>query len=317
MAPPGEILALLDRRVAALAKTRPDLADSLELQQQLIRTSLRSARQPRVESFPTPRELVANRVRQGIPLLHDQPASVDLHFAADLFSRLVNVVRQHQSDDETQARLQALVDAATSGALDPERLFGEAFVQHRDHLAELALATGTDEDLLAALATQAVAPVLRAYAEHLQRFIDRVDDGSTDGASWQRGYCPVCGAWPVLAELRGVELAEFLRCGGCGSAWRWPRIACPHCETDDFRQLRTLQIEGEQRFRVAVCEACQTYIKVGNAFDPPPAELLALDDLASMHLDVAAIERGYHRPPGTGYSIELAVPEAEWVEEIA
>jgi FdhE protein len=121
----------------------------------------------------------------------------------------------------------------------------------------------------------------------------------------------------VLGELRGIELAQFLRCGACGTAWRWPRIACPHCATDDFRQLRALQIEGEQRFRVSVCERCTTYLKVGNAFDPPPPELLALDDFASMHLDVAAIERGYRRPAGSGYSIELAVPEAEWAEEIA
>jgi hypothetical protein len=58
-------------------------------------------------------------------------------------------------------------------------------------------------------------------------------------------------------------------------------------------------------------------LKVGNAFDPPPAELLALDDALSVHLDLAAIERGYHRPGGTGFTIELAAPEDEWVEELA
>jgi FdhE protein len=312
-----DVLALLDRRVAALQKARTDLADGLSLQERLIRASLTSARPPRVASFAAPREMVANRMQQGIPLLHDQPASVDLHFAADLFSRLVNVVQEHATDDETQAKLLALVEAATSGRLDPERLFGEAFVQHRDHLGELAHQAGVDADLLHALASQAVAPVLRAYAEHLQPLIERVDDGSPDGAAWHRGYCPVCGGWPVLGELRGIELAQFLRCAACGTAWRWSRIACPYCSTDDFRQLRTLQVEGEQRFRVSVCERCTTYLKIGNAFDPPPPELLALDDLASMHLDVAAIERGYHRPTGSGYSIELAVPEAEWVEEFA
>ena len=53
-----------------------------------------------------------------------------------------------------------------------------------------------------------------------------------------------------------------------------------------------------------------------NAFDPPPSELLAIDDVASLHLDVAAIERGYHRPGGSGFMIELAVPEDEWSEEL-
>jgi hypothetical protein len=30
-----------------------------------------------------------------------------------------------------------------------------------------------------------------------------------------------------------------------------------------------------------------------------------------------AIERGYQRPGGTGFVIELAVPDEEWVEELA
>ena len=34
------------------------------------------------------------------------------------------------------------------------------------------------------------------------------------------GYCPICGAWPLLGELRGVELSRFSRCAGCGAGWR-------------------------------------------------------------------------------------------------
>jgi len=162
-----------------------------------------------------------------------------------------------------------------------------------------------------------VAPLLRAYAEHLLPAIERVDDGSPTGAIWQRGYCPVCGAWPLLAELRGIELAQFLRCSACGSGWRSRRILCTYCGNDDFRDLRTLQPEGEMRFRMSVCERCKGYLKIGNAFDPPPAELVALDDLASIDLDVTAIERGYRRPETTGSVIELAVPEGEWAEELA
>jgi FdhE protein len=176
---------------------------------------------------------------------------------------------------------------------------------------------GVDADLLQTLAHQAVAPILRAYAERLLLLVERADDGSLEGAAWQRGYCPVCGGWPLLGELRGVELAQFLRCAGCGSGWHSQRLLCPYCGNDDFHLLRTLQVEGEQRFRINVCERCRGYLKVGNAFDPPPAALLALDDVASMHLDVAAIERGYRRPLGTGFPIELAVPEDEWVEELA
>jgi FdhE protein len=162
-----------------------------------------------------------------------------------------------------------------------------------------------------------VAPLLRAYAERLMPLVERLDDGSPDGCAWHKGYCPICGAWPVLGELRGVELAEYLRCGACGTGWRFRRLACAYCGNEDYRTLQTLTVDGNQRFRVSVCEHCHGYLKVGNAFDPLPAELVALDDLVSMHLDVVAIERGYQRPEGAGFTIELALPEQEWVEELA
>jgi FdhE protein len=307
-------LELLERRVAALCMSRPDLEDALRLQELLISTALKSARPPRAEAFPLPREAVLSRVREGVPLLHDQPIALDINFAADLFSRLVNALGE-RNDPELRAGLEAVATAATTGLLDPQRLFAEAFVQHLDHLAEMAAPTGVDFELLATLAQQAVVPLLRAYAQHLLPLVERVDDGTVRGAAWSRGYCPVCGGWPLLGELRGVELAQWLRCSGCGSGWRGQRLVCAYCANDDYRTLGTLAVEGEQRFRISVCERCKGYLKVGNAFDPPPAELLPIDDVASMHLDVAAMERGYVRPGGSGYRIELAVPEPAWLEE--
>jgi FdhE protein len=310
-----DLTLLLDRRVAALRKAQPDLADALELQAQLIRASLTAARAPLAHPFALPREQLTERIRRGVPLLHNQPAQVDVHFAADLFSRLAEILAE-RDDPQLRSRLDELVAAATSGLLDPERLFGEAFVQHEDHLAEMARQVGVDAELLGTLAGQAVAPLLRAYADHLLPLMARVDDGTSQGAAWQQGYCPVCGAWPILAELRGVELARYLRCAACGAGWRSPRLFCAYCANEDYQLLGTLTIEGEQRFRIGVCERCKGYLKVCNAFDPPPAALLALEDAASVHLDVAAIERGYHRPAGPGYAIELGEPEDEWVEEL-
>jgi hypothetical protein len=46
-----------------------------------------------------------------------------------------------------------------------------------------------------------------------------------------------------------------------------------------------------------------------------PAEQLALDDVATAQLDVAAVAAGYHRPVGSGFVTELAIPEDEWIEE--
>jgi FdhE protein len=309
-------LSLLDRRLAAVRKSRPDIGEAIDLQELLIRTALTSARPAQAEPFPLPREAAAARVRAGVPLLHDQPVALDVNFAADLFSRLVNALAERRNP-ELAPRLEAVIHAATSGALDPEQLFAEAFVQHTDHLAAMASPGGVDAEILATLAQRAVAPILQAYAERLLPILERVDDGTAESAVWQRGYCPICGAWPLLGELRGVELSLWLRCSACGSGWRGQRLVCPYCGNADHHALGTLIPEGENRYRLSVCDRCKGYLKVVNAFDPPPPELLPIEDAATMHLDVAAIERGYQRPQGSGFRIELAVPEHEWLEELA
>jgi FdhE protein len=311
-----DIRALLERRVATLKKSRADLAEALDLQAALIRESLASPRSPETQPFPLPREHLVTRVRNGVPLLHDQPVFIDIQFAGDLFSRLVNLLQQ-RDDADLAGRLDALASAALSGALDPERLFGEAFVHHSGHLAEIAAPMRVDAELLITLATQSVAPLLRAYSQRLTPLIEAAADGTLTGAEWTRGYCPICGGWPLLGELRGVELARWLRCIACGSGWRTQRLRCPYCGNDDYRTLGSLAVEGEVRQRIEVCERCKGYLKVVNAFDPPPAELLAIEDVASMHLDIVAIDRGYQRPGGNGFSIELALPDSEWVEELA
>jgi FdhE protein len=140
---------------------------------------------------------------------------------------------------------------------------------------------------------------LRGFAARLSPAIEQLDER----VAWLRGYCPACGGPPLLAELRGVELRLFLRCAACGLAWRSRRLYCPFCATDDHQSLRTLRAEAENRFRVQACDRCHGYLKIGNAFDPPPAELLPLDDLASIDLDVVAIERGYVRPNNAGFRL--------------
>jgi FdhE protein len=294
----AELLAELERRLARLRETRSDLdPGALALQGALIRARLEML-EPDLPGLRLPAEVALERLRSRTPLLHQAPAFVDVGWAAGLFGRLVEVAAEHSAESH------ALQTALDEGLLDTESLFQEAFVQHREHVAHLASEAEVDADQLFSLAWLAVSPMLAGYARQLQPYLDR-------GLSvWDRGYCPVCGAWPILGELRGVELAQFLRCGSCGAGWRSRRLFCPYCGTDDYHLLQTLQVEGEQRFRLSVCERCHGYLKVGNAFDPPPAALVVLDDVASLHLDVAAIERGYQRPTGAGFRLELAVPES-------
>ncbi len=100
---------------------------------------------------------------------------------------------------------------------------------------------------------------------------------------------------PWLAELQPelfVELSPEL----AHMAWSFPRLACPACGECQHQRLGYLHAEGQAEFRRAdVCESCHGYLKAIAVLDPfSPAALLDAD-LATVALDFAAIERGYHR----------------------
>jgi len=293
---------MLERRMGALLASRPDLLPALSLEAELLRESMAEVRPPdlRLRHLSTAEAL--QKLRAGVPLLHDERLGLDVHYAADLFERLLNVVVRHEDLREATAMAQPLIAAATEGRLDPNALFTEAFLRHQDHLGVLAATAGVEADFLFTLAILAVAPIARACAARLALVIEQLDDQ----ISWRHGYCPMCGGPPLLGELRGVELRLFLRCAMCGLAWRSRRLFCPFCETDDYHALRTLKVEGDHRFGAQLCDGCGAYLKVGNAFEPPPAEVLALDDLASADLDVLAVERGYTRPSAAGFRLSHA-----------
>jgi formate dehydrogenase accessory protein FdhE len=134
----------------------------------------------------------------------------------------------------------------------------------------------------------------RRWASHLPR-------------GWSRGYCPVCGAWPAFAEVCGVERQRFLHCVRCGSSWRSHALSCTYCANADHEQLGTLvedggDARGGRSWAIETCRRCSGYLKVFTRLNvSSPAQAL-LEDLASVELDLAAGERGYRRPPGTGYA---------------
>ena len=141
---------------------------------------------------------------------------------------------------------------------------------------------------LGAIAGVAVTPLLhgcrRAWASHVP-------------LEWDHGSCPICGAWAILAEARGLARDRRLRCGRCGSDWRADWLRCVYCENTDHRSLGSLVAESALEPRsIETCQACGGYLKTLATLAGTPAEDVALLDLATVELDIVALERGYARP---------------------
>jgi hypothetical protein len=234
---------------------------------------------PSIGAFPLPREQVVARLAAGVPMLHEQPLQLDVQFARTALGALL-------AAESTPPGL-TLAHALERGILDAQQVVDEAFVQHPAHVRELADAAHVDADLLSALSERAVAPIRRAYATQLAPLLAR----GLDSVAWTRGYCPVCGAWASRTDVS----ATSLWCDACGTGWpRSPRI-CPFCGRVDSATPRAdPAIRG--------CADCLTYLLTGPATAADTARAAAL---------------GLHRPHQPGYVIELAVPDADWLAELA
>jgi FdhE protein len=151
-------------------------------------------------------DLDAARAYQGLPLLHDQTLRVDRDQARRLLDRLAALAER-----DGQPHAPALGHALAASRLDPLALLAATIRQDADALLAAAQ-DDLDPALLATLGHLLAVPLLRACGERAAPLLT--------GVGWDAGYCPVCAAWPALAELRGLERDHWLRCARCGAGWR-------------------------------------------------------------------------------------------------
>ncbi|HEY3108859.1 MAG TPA: formate dehydrogenase accessory protein FdhE, partial [Chloroflexota bacterium] len=180
--------------------------------------------------------LDAGRLADGMPLLHGAELAVD---AARL-----------QRHFEAVA---AAAGAPSIGRLDALGPVAASIRQDTSALAELAGAAGLEPDLLGTIAHAAALPLLLAAGRAGEAAL-------RDDRGWEAGCCPVCAAWPTLAELRGLARERWLRCGRCGGGWRYRPSRCPYCAAGDHRQLGYLAPAADRESRrAATCDACRGY----------------------------------------------------------
>lgn len=183
--------------------------------------------------------------------------------------------------------------------VDPLSLILVGIERDGDTMDMLSQKLAVPIDTVAIVAQLTALPLLLNAARTLSR---------EAAASWQRGYCPVCGAWPSMAELRGIQRERRLRCGCCGSDWMLPVLRCAFCDEADHKTLGYLSSEhGDPQVRVETCNTCRGYLKTVTTLRTLPFTALAEKDLTTVAFDIAARDRGYTRPARTGWQVEVEI----------
>jgi FdhE protein len=228
-----------------------------------------------------------------VPLLAGASLSVNTRVVRTLLQRLLDAAVRTGTAPMTSLR--ATLDS------DPDvlSLFKASLCQDSTAIRHEAESTGADPEAYEAVIGLLCVPFLQACNRQM---------APSMFASWVEGYCCVCGSWPTFAESRGIERRRFFRCGRCGSEWHARPLRCPYCGMDDHHALVSL-VPEDSRVN-AVIEGCQSrrgYVKTFTRLQGCQPGMVMLDDLASVHLDVAALDEGYRRPPGTGYALDVTV----------
>jgi FdhE protein len=83
-----------------------------------------------------------------------------------------------------------------------------------------------------------------------------------------------------------------LFCGRCVAQWSFPALTCPFCANDD-RALITSFATRDGRYRVSACDVCRRYLKAYDARNAQRPVMVAVDTIATLPLDAAAMQRGY------------------------
>jgi hypothetical protein len=112
-----------------------------------------------------------------------------------------------------------------------------------------------------------------------------------DLSLWHAGHCPICGWEPDFAVI--LPSAERrLVCGRCLAQWPFDPLACPFCDNHDRARITSFATR-DGRYRVSGCDRCKRYLKAYDGRKTTRPVILAVDSIATLPLDAAAMQRGY------------------------
>lgn len=276
----------IDRVLSALDELlddNPELERSVDFYEEVLPMMIGA--RPSLHGLTLNAEAAQVKLKEGVPLLWGEfslPNAPGMEPNVDLFMTLCRLTAENGNENG-----EVLMRTFLDGALDLKAMLRQSLVQDQAGLLETAQTWRVDPDLLATLSRFMLTPIAYAYAVAFGKALKF--------GSWQRGYCPVCGAWPVLAELRGRDKLRYLGCGRCGTAWPLKRLECLWCGNTDEKQLSFLYDPDRPQQRVDVCDNCQGYIKTITTFDPLEPDMLLVHDLETIYLDQMAADQGYRR----------------------
>jgi FdhE protein len=255
-----------------------------------------------LEGLPAPgiASQALDRLSEGVPLLADADLQEVVPELSTLMAHMLTALGAAFSPlKEDSARLLSRVIE------DPKAATAWLRVLLRNEeapLQRLSQDVGLEPEVLQIELKQVFKPYLQWLAHGLARHLK--------GIVWDRGYCPICGAYPDTSYLRrdvpghGPLMApkreRWLHCSLCSYEWRQRRVRCPYCGTEDADSLEYLAAKETPHEILYVCHRCHKYLTcldTSELIEKPLSDLIPFELL---HLDIIARQKGF-APPNRGH----------------
>jgi FdhE protein len=276
-------LEKLKKRIQILKKKRPGYEEILDFyykikeEQKRIKTSLN------IKPVLLKKERKKLLTQEGFPLLQREGFPLDMEASVTLFQSLCQIGRKANPHLSEQVR--KIEEALDQKRIDLKELLKE---KNREKKADqITNELGLDQKVFIFLIQNSIQPSIEVTVEKLRNELKN--------ETWLKGYCPMCGSLPSLSLLREEVGKRYLLCSYCGYEWQIDRVICPFCNNHEQDSLHYFYGEGEESYRIDLCDRCHQYIKTLDLRKMEAPDCL-LEDLATLHLDLLASQKGYQRP---------------------
>jgi len=273
-AEPREIIELRQ-----LKEDQPDLGQAIDLQIQLLQLQRRVQGRVPLPAINLDAAHIEKVLSDGKPMLTFEQVPIDWSDLRFLVRSTADAMRTHEAiETDDYRRVEAL-------SRDADRL--QPAMRDWYEAARPPVAGGRDvpEEIagLEPLLLQAMRPFLSRCADAVM--------ARTTFQGWPHGNCPLCGGEPDFSFITPAA-ERLLICSRCTTRWRFDHIKCPFCLNTD-RDRMTSFATRDGWYRLNGCDVCQRYVKAFDGRNATRQVMPAVDAIATLPLDAAAVQRGY------------------------
>ena len=277
----------VEKQTESLMGEKSTAVDYIKLFSELFAAEYRMEQNLRLKDIypPISKIEIKRRLDANLPVI--DPGKIDVGEAAlaAFLERIIPILRHYAPGASDIAT--SLVDGEKVGKINLRELVRALVAGDADYLDKTTKLAGAGRAELTFIISIMARPLMRRLASFA-----RNKDGIGDVVS---DRCPVCGGAPLMARIGREDTKRVLECSLCGTSWTARRIRCLGCGNEDDTALGFIYLEDEA-CRIDKCDKCHSYIKTLDERKRPEdkGRALRIEDVATLHLDILAEEKGYH-----------------------